>query len=91
MRFIVLDSGNNIIEITSNTTDDVMPTVKRGSVTDGVEVPLTTAVYEDYLSKIEGKDLQSVDMHFEPQAPTVSTSEKPSWLTALTRISLLRF
>jgi hypothetical protein len=91
MRYIVLDSDGNIIEITSNTTNDVTPVVKQGSLTSDDEVPLTQAVYDDYLAKTEGKDLSSVDLHFAPAAQTFAANEKSSWLAALARISLLRF
>ncbi|HSX36526.1 MAG TPA: hypothetical protein VLG13_00155, partial [Patescibacteria group bacterium] len=63
MRNIVVDARGNIIEITSNTPDNVTPKVYLGSLQNGNEVPLTTAIQKDYEQKVQGKDLHSTDLH----------------------------
>ena len=91
MRNIVVDGQGNILEITSNTTDNVTPRVFLNKMLDANEISLSPAVYEEYQSKIAGKDLHSTELHFALPNPHVAKTKQPGWLTALSHISLLRF
>ncbi|HSX36638.1 MAG TPA: hypothetical protein VLG13_00750 [Patescibacteria group bacterium] len=90
MRNIVVDAKGNIIEITSNTPENVTPKVYVGSLQNGNEVPLTTAIQKDYEQKVQGKDLHSTDLHFSRSAPQTAKAAQPGWLVALRHISLMK-
>lgn len=47
-HYVIVDSQDNIVEITSNTTQTVTPRVFRGSITATSEIPLSKDVYEQY-------------------------------------------
>lgn len=47
-HYVVVDSRDNILEITSNTVQPVTPRVFRGSITDTSEIPLSKGIYEQY-------------------------------------------
>lgn len=90
LRNIVVDGQDNIIEITSNTPENVVPKVFLGSMKQGNETSLTPAILEDYESKIKGKDLHSTELHFTLPDHQTAKAGNHNWLTALPRISLLR-
>jgi len=90
MRNIVVDSQGNILEITSNTPENVTPNVFLGSMQEGNETSLTAAILKDYELKIQGKDLESTELHFALPDPQTAKVSHPSWLTALSHMSWLR-
>ncbi len=47
-RYIIIDKQNNIIEIGSNTKEDVLPQVYLGSIGSNSGVPLTRDIYNQY-------------------------------------------
>jgi len=90
MRNIVVDGHGNILEITSNTPENVTPKVFLDSMKDGNETSLTAAILKDYESKIKGRDLRSTELHFTLPDPQAAKVSRPSWLTALSHMSWLR-
>ena len=90
MRFIVVNARGSIVEITSNTPHTVTPRVFLNSLQSGTELPLTPGLLKDYEQKIQGKDLHSTDLYFTPAKPEAAKTSTPSWLTAISRISLLK-
>lgn len=90
MRNIIVDGRGNIIEITSNTPESVMPKVYLNSFT-GPELPLTPIVLKDFEAKTKHVDMQSKELHFSAPNPMAARATRPSLLTALHDISFLRF
>ena len=90
MRFIVLDGHGNIVEITSNTPENVTPQVYVGSIQHGQPAALTPALLKDYESKIRGHDMHSTDLHFAPASPVALKTQKSNLVSFLTHVSLLR-
>lgn len=90
MRYIIVNTQGNILEITSNTPQNVTPKVILDSFQNGTELPLTPAILKDYQSKIRGKDLRSTELHFALPDPQTAKAKQLDWLTALPRISWLR-
>lgn len=89
MRFIVVDSHSNIIEITSNSTENVVPKVLRGSLQSSKQVLLTPAILKDYQQKIRGKDLRNADLHFTAATSQAAHKEVSSWLSGLSHMAFL--
>ena len=91
MRYIIVNPQGNIVEITSNTPENVTPKVILDSFQNGTELPLTSATLKDYESKIQGKDMRSTELHFALPNPQTAKSSSPAWLRAISHISQLRF
>ena len=55
-RYIVLDEQGNINQILSNTKSAVTPTVYRQKIANGNEQPLTSRIYNEYLTLLPRTD-----------------------------------
>lgn len=91
MRNIVVDEQKNIIEITSNTPEDVTPVVYQGKLAAGNEIPFDAGLQKAYADKIRGKDLHSIDLHFAAPRSETARSRALDVLGDLSRLPLLPF
>ncbi|HET9173739.1 MAG TPA: hypothetical protein VFN56_00480 [Candidatus Saccharimonadales bacterium] len=90
MRFIVVDGHGDIMEVTSNTPDNVTPVVRLNSIAHGATVPLTTNLRDAYRQKTAGHDMHSLDLHFALPNPELAKRQTPTLLAKYLHISFMQ-
>jgi hypothetical protein len=76
-RDIILDKKGQIVEIDSNTKEDVTPDVYAGSYSDAHKQPLTDEVYAEYRTHVPAGTAKYGVLYKRPIA-VLATSSKPS-------------
>lgn len=77
-RDIIVDNNSNILEIDSNTKEDVTPDVYQGAAKPENKQPLTTALYDEYRTHVPVGTAKYGLLYKRPAFTTIlSATKKP--------------
>lgn len=78
MRFIIVNNRQQITEIISNTTIDVIPQVWRGYIGNGKPLPLSAKLAKSYYQKIRLREVGIIKFDLNKNRQTV---DLPNWVS----------
>ena len=85
LRCLIVNNKNQIIEVTSNTASNVIPTVYRNKISASNEVSLTPSLEQEYEMIGHQSDLQRIGIVYQRSSTTLVVKKSlPLFLSILT-------